>query len=290
MKTHTRLTLACLSIVFNLFPNLLNAQGIELVKGSTERQKVQVQVTKVTDPAGHSCCVIAPPNIMDLFVLEGKLFIDEVQGSNSAPYLPFESMAVDSQLGFTGQGRSTVAGYSNILSVFTGSITDGVITAQLKVGADGGLPSAAAITYDLQIKPDFGTEFFITQQSVPQMGVQASLGTVINIVDRQIETDQPLTSTLSLNTGGETADADWWLVLLNDGEFHSFNINTGLFEPGLRPTFQGPLVDITDPIEFIRNFVPPSNDFTIAFGIDRTPNGTLDEDTLTATGIRYYFF
>lgn len=78
--------------------------------------------------------------------------------------------------------------------------------------------------------------------------------------------------------------------MLNGSNVLSFDLATGQFIPGLVPTYQGPLLDFPEPVQLLNGSAPPSNGFTIVFGVDTEVNGQVDENLLSATGVRYYFF
>ncbi len=274
-----------------LAPNLLYAQELVLKTGTTEPEKASVSITKTTDVAGHSCCVIAPPSLIEIFILEGDVVIRENLGGNSVPWLAFDPMAVDSNLEFIGQSRATVAGFSNILTVITGTIYQDRITGQITIGADDGLPTGAPLIHEFTFTPLTGTEFFITDIGVPELALQTALGGYsIAEVEVEDENGMPPGFSLSLDAGGQGGtDAEWWLVMLIGGELFSFDINTGLFMPGLTPTYQGPIVDIPEAVRFWEFDIPPGNDLTIFFGLDSILDSLVSEPSLIGTGFHYYF-
>lgn len=279
-----------------LAPGIASGQEFtlaDLPTGTTDPQEASVEITNTSDPANHSCCVIAPPSLMEIFMQEGELVIRETGGANSVPWLDFDPMAVDSNLQFSSQNRATVAGFSNILTVLTGTISRDSITGQITIGADGGLPTGASLNYDFTLSPIAGTEWFFTNTfSIrAQVGISFALLADQEIPRVQISgPDDALEMFLSIDINGEEGDADWWIVMLSeDGDFFSFDLATGGFVPGLMPTAQGPLVDVPEPISVLDTLFVPTNNTTIVFGVDRDPNGVVDLDSLQGRGFTFWF-
>lgn len=299
---HARLSryLPSLSGLLLLLPFTALGQLItidQLSTGTTEPQTVVTTIPESADPAGHSCCVIAPPSEMEIFMLEGELVIQEPGGGNSVPWLDFDPMAIDSNLQFTGQNRATVAGFNNILTVISGSITGNSISADVTIGADGGLPSGQPLQYSFFFEPGLKNEWDFANF----VSMHAEVGFVFSLIDttqdfeRRIWPAPPLTTEglelfVTMDVEGVEGDGDWWLVMMSDqGELFSFDATTGRFEPGLKTTHQGLLVDVPEHISVIKDLTLPSDNTTIVFGVDLNPNNELDLDSLYGTARVYYF-
>jgi hypothetical protein len=71
--------------------------------------------------------------------------------------------------------------------------------------------------------------------------------------------------------------ADWWLVANTAFGWHYYNLQMDKWLPGFRVTYQGPLFDLTPPIQVMYKSGLPTNSYTFYFGVDENMNGTLDE-------------
>ena len=285
-------TIGVLSLLLHCVPVFAQIEQLpSLATGTTDKQHANLAVTATADPAGHGCCVLAPPNLLRVFLLEGELAFDQALLENPVPWFDFGSMPIDSNNEFSGESLSTVAGFSEIRSVITGQIQGSAISAVVRVGVDGGLPTGQSIDYSISITPQLGTEWFIAELGVPNLALQAAVGLGLQLVvqERAVEPESPVNLALSLDANGSNAEADWWLVLVNGDEISSFDLATGQFVPGLVPTYQGPLQDIPSPVQVLQNFPQPSNDFTIVWGVDTNRNGLVDTELLGATGFHFYF-
>ncbi|GJM12551.1 MAG: hypothetical protein DHS20C12_09540 [Pseudohongiella sp.] len=282
-------------LVLALIPNLLRADRIliddfevGIKEGTTTPYVLSLTTTKTTDPAGHGCCVTLPPSLIEVLLIEGDLVLREVNGGNAIPWLDFDAMVLDSNRDFVSESRATVAGFSNILTVLSGNITQDGITGSFTIGADGGLPSAEPIIFEFAI-PTVNYEFFISQYSY--LGLQATTGLGIDITTAPEDIEAPNELHLILRDDLKAPAADWWLVTLSGGVIKSFDLETLTFQPGLRPTYQGPTIDIPEPVKFsdFPELPPQGEDITVFFGIDTNQNGLLDEDLLTGVGYTFYF-
>ena len=275
-------------------PGAMNAQPLELASENTDAEIVDVTVNNVTDTAGHSCCVNFPPPQINLFLQSGNVVIEPALGLPSVPWLSFDPMPLDPNLGFRGESRSTVAGFGQILTILVGEITaEDKIEAEITVGADGGLPSGAPIIFVVDFKPGFKFAFFNAQPASDTFSLDLTaqeLGTIL-IEDKELPPDSGLDLFISIEVGAETDDADWWIVMQDnesvDEHILYFNLGTNAWMPGLLPSHQGPLMSVPEPFKLLEGFVPPSNDFVIVFGVDRKRNGVFDLDAATILGSRY---
>lgn len=300
-KRSKRAQILCLISLLMSFAGILHAQiepfegyiGLHLSNSaSTDRQPAEVTVTQVSDPAGHACCVIAPPSLIEIYLIEGKLALNAAIAENPPAWFSFDPMPIDSSLEFIAESRSTVAGFSNILTTVSGSVNEDSITAQVTIGAGGGLPSAIPIVYDLRFQPTAEDKWAFTKPSItPTLGIDVPLKPLFAFIPRGISPLQPLDLALTIATGGQTGAADWWLVLASGDEVFSFNLETGKFELGFAPTFQGPLTEVAEPVQLLNGFISPfapDAPFTIAWGVDTNPNGELDVALLIGNAFNYY--
>lgn len=290
MKMVKTLILMLLPFIAGLDGNIL-ARERAIFRQVTDHQHVEVEVTLVTDPAGHSCCVIAPPSLIEVYLLEGELALDAAIASGAPEWFSFGPMAIDDNFEFSGQSTATVAGFSNVQTTVTGVVEDGFISAKFDIGVGGNLPSGVAITYYTKVVPPTYHELYFARPIGALFGNPLVNGLGVTFEPRGISDDQPIDLAVAMDTGGETGDADWWLVLLHGDDFFYFDLTTGQFEPGLQSSFQGPLIDVLEPVQVLNQFNPSFTDeFTIVWGTDRTANGTLDIDSFRGNAFEYYFY
>ncbi|PCI78947.1 MAG: hypothetical protein COB20_05925 [SAR86 cluster bacterium] len=290
-----KLTLAsALLLILVLASSLLKAQAIPvgdlpiiLKTGTTAPRQANLTVTQASDPAGHSCCVTAPPSLIEIFLIEGDLIFRENQNGNVIPWLDFEPMPIDSNLEFIGQSRATVAGFSNILTVLSGNVTQDGIAGRFTIGADGGLPGAQPIIYDFLLEAAIGLGVAIPTTSY--LSIHTEVGFVFSIINVPLEEEKPEDLYLLMDAGGGGTDAEWWLLMLIGGDLFSFDINSGTFKPGLQPTYQGPTVDIPEPVKFWTFSEPPTGEVSFFFGIDTSLDFLLNEEELIGTGFTFFF-
>jgi len=288
-------TIACaLLLILVLAPSLLKAQGIPtedlpvlLKTGTTEPRQVNLTVTQTSDPGGHSCCVTAPPSLIEIFLIEGDLVFRENQNGNVISWLDFDPMPIDSNLEFIGQSRATVAGFSNILSVLSGNVTQDGIAGSFTIGADGGLPGGQPISYDFLLEAVTGLGVVIPTTSY--LSIYTGVEFSISIVDVLVEEEKPEDLYILMDAEGGGTDAEWWLLMLIGGDLFSFDINSGTFQLGLQPTYQGPTVDIPEPVKFWTFSESPPGQISFFFGVEAALNFLLDETELIGTGYTYFF-
>lgn len=246
----------------------------------------KIVVTATSDPGGHSCCVTPPPSLIEVFLTEGDLVLREVDSGSVISWLDFDPVPVDSNLEFIAESRATVAGFTNILTVLTGNVTADGIEGRFSIGAGGGLPGGQSIDYDFLIESLVSP--IIPFSSYLAVHLQAGVG--ISIIDVGPEEEAPEELYLMMRDDLIAPEADWWLVTLSGGEIRSFDLNTLTFQPGLRPTYQGPTIDIPEPVGFFSiNQLLLDTETTVFFGVDTIQNGVLDEDLLIGTGYTYYY-
>lgn len=283
-----------LLLIFLIVPSLLKAQRlliddfeVGIKSGTTTPYVVGLTVTQTSDPAGHSCCVTAVPSLIEVFLVEGDLVLREVGNGSSVPWLDFDPMRLDSNRDFVGESRATVAGFSNILTVLSGNVTSDGITGSFSIGADGGLPGGLPINHDFQIVAEGGLrlEYHFTSF----LAMHAEVGVGISLIDVLEDEEKPEELFLVLRDDLKAPEADWWLLTLSGGEIRSFDPNTLTFQPGLRPTLQGPTTDIPAPVKFTDFPTEQSEKITVFFGVDTQQNGLLDEGSLVGTGFTFWF-
>ena len=94
-----------------------------------------------------------------------------------------------------------------------------------------------------------------------------------------IGTNDVLSVKVSLDARGNAGEnADWWLVMDTPSGLKYYEIQGGWL-PGFSVTYQGPLIDLTTPVELLLTGLPQGT-YTFYFGVDMTMNGTPDFDRL----------
>lgn len=254
----------------------------------TPVQQVDLVVTDIDDPGGHSCCVIQPSLSIGIFLEDNFKFSFSAVDSPAPPaWLDFPSMPLDDNLEFTGQSSATVAGYPNITTVVSGGFTPEGVEGSFRVGADGGLPGGQPITYYFELSHAEGLDMIIPASALMEVDLLSSSEAEITAVEQGERT--PVNFYLSMIPDSDAADLDWWIVMLAGGEFWYFDLNTGQFEPGLKTTYQGPAINVPEPVHFWSLPQSISGEATLFFGIDRNRNGEVDESSLVGTGYSFYF-
>lgn len=81
---------------------------------------------------------------------------------------------------------------------------------------------------------------------------------------------------------GSSDAADWWLAMDGPSGLQYYDVN-GSWLPGLSVTYQGPLINLTTPIELLLTGLPAGT-YTFYFGVDTNMNGSID----TGAGQFYY--
>lgn len=297
-----------LLLILTMVPNLLKAQGVPgadlplTIKTNVSKDvyigvsfglgpfsgPADLTVTGTDDPGGHTGFVIPPPNSIDITLDIGFLFaFAPVLSGNKPPWLDFPPMALDDNLEFSGESRATVAGFPNILTVVSGKFTNDGVIGTFNIGAGGGLPGAQPIAYDFLLGTTGGLDFIIPFSSF--LSLNAIVGLAPELIDIPEAERKPTNFYILMNDGIQATEADWWLVLLQGGETLSFDLNTGTFVPGLRPTYQGPTIDIAEPVKFWSFPESPTGEVTLFFGIDTTQDGIVNESELLGNGFTYYF-
>jgi hypothetical protein len=94
----------------------------------------------------------------------------------------------------------------------------------------------------------------------------------------EIAPDDTLSVTIELDPGDYPGyPADWWV--LSDAPFGWYYYDAGSenWFPGFKVSYQGPLFELTPPVEVLNTSDLPSGGYTFYFGVDGIRNGKLDE-------------
>ncbi len=94
--------------------------------------------------------------------------------------------------------------------------------------------------------------------------------------------DDTLCATVQLDTGELAGQsADWWIVMYAPSGWYAYQypdtwISSGTDAAGLQPVYQGPLFDLTDPVEILCLSGLDNGAHYLFFGVDMTMDGRLD--------------
>lgn len=217
-----------------------------------------VTVVERIDPAGHACCTEPPPQQLTVLRRAGSLSF-----TGSTGWLPLTG-TVDASGSFTASSTTTVAGFPNVRSTFTGTYAEGVYDGTLTIGARGELPQSRPISYRLRVAEADAEPAPAMRANGYRRGVTVGSGDAVRL-------------SVGMRAGrlaGTTVD--WWLVAAVGDQLFHYDLAAG-WRPGLAPTLTGALVDLPD-------FAVPTFDglpagtYTLYFGVDRRPNGVFDAD------------
>ncbi len=118
--------------------------------------------------------------------------------------------------------------------------------------------------------------------------VSATPNIKLNGVDNltTLSTAGTLTATVELNAGEQTGEeADWWILADTPMGWYYYEY-PGMWHfcgdgmEDLAPAYQGPLLNLTEPLEVLRVSGLPVGNYVFYFGIDTTVNGVVDEGSL----------
>ncbi|MBI2438559.1 MAG: aryl-sulfate sulfotransferase [Lentisphaerae bacterium] len=117
---------------------------------------------------------------------------------------------------------------------------------------------------------------WITLASSRALGVIPSIqanggGGTVTVVE-----SNSLSLTIQLNTEGAAGPADWWLLANTGSAWYFFDAASGLWRQGFQVTHQGALVDLSS-TEVLRMAGLAPGVYSIYFGVDLTPDGTVDD-------------
>lgn len=235
---------------------------------------MELTIDNIIDPAGHICCVMYPPSSLNLTIEDGVLTLDSA--STVVSWLPI-TLDLNAEGGISGTNTSEIAGFSDIGSSINGTIGLESIDATITLGTNGGLPQEQPITFEVTMGPsDYWPWAYEEAEPVLDPAIRVNgFRNSISLVP-----GDPLSIGLSLTPGVETETAEWWVVAQFGELIFSFNLDSYSWVPGLAPTVALPAMDI--PSLSLYSFPDglPEGDFNFIFGLDNTPNNTVDFDSL----------
>jgi len=112
-----------------------------------------VTLSSTTDVAGHSCCILPPPNKLSVDMSGSEV---SFSSSSSITWLPLTG-SIDSGGNIKLQGTSTVAGFSGVTTIFTGTQSGNTIAGTFTIGSEGKLPENQPIIYAVSIDTACGS-------------------------------------------------------------------------------------------------------------------------------------
>lgn len=245
-----------------------DANGNVALSGSTRRavmvicekvlpEPAAVIVDERIDPAGHACCTQPPPGGMTV-----SRSGDRLTFNGAASWLPMTgTIGADGR--YTVESSTTVAGFPNVRTRFTGTLSAGVYSGTISIGASGELPQGQPISYRVRVaEPAVATQ--------PAMRVNGHRQSVA------IPGGEMIQMSISMRAGALAGRrGDWWLAAYAGGQWYSYDLASASWRPGLAATYTGPLVDIPYFALPAVDGLPPGI-YDLYFGFDDVGNGTLD--------------
>lgn len=251
----------------------LNGSNEQLVQVICEKYippPIDLTVTDIDDPAGHSCCVEAPPSQVAIVVDGSNITIS---GGN-VPWLPMTG-TIQANGNISLSSISTVASYSNVQSMITGTynpLTRLVDNMVITLGSNGALPTTQAISYKASLSTSGGSSTAQARPVIRANGFRDLL---------QLNSGEPISLTLEMNARSNAGvSADWFVIRIYNDIPQYFNLTTGQFENGTSATYQGSLTDLPFTRLALLKEAMASGTYTYYFGVDTTVNGEVDIATL----------
>ena len=108
-----------------------------------------------------------------------------------------------------------------------------------------------------------------------------------------LATTSTLTATIQVDAGEQTGEpADWWIVAATPMGWYYYEYpdmwhGVGGSMTGLQTAYQGPLSDVTEPLEVLRVTGLPTGQYAFYFGVDTLVNSLLDGERLAYDGIAF---
>lgn len=222
-----------------------------------------VTVTGLDDPAGHSCCVDAPPATVAIAISGSTISIT----GSGASWLPMTG-TIDGSGNFNLTSSSTVAGFSNVDSSFVGQRSGGTYTGTITIGTQNEL-YGVPIAYDVTVSDSANAS------AAPAVRANGFRNAV------QLPTSEPTRLSISLGSGANIGqNGDWWMVAAASSGIYSLNLGTMQWQSGLAPTYAGPLMAFSYLAFPMELGGLPAGQYDIYFGYDENQNGSLDFESL----------
>lgn len=233
-----------------------------------------LNIQQVTDPAGHSCCAEAPPSLVELVIENGLMILRAFTGST--PWLPI-TLNLNESGGVSGSNTATVAGFGGIQNSVSGQFQEDKLTAKISLGTGGGLPQGLAISYDVTITPKEPWPWLF-EEAAPELSPAIRVNGFRG--EHIIMAGEPVTVGVSLQPGANTESADWWLVAEAQGSYYSYDVASANWIPGIVPVAATPAMPLGATSLFTFENSLPAGEYRFHFGLDPTPNNTLELETL----------
>ncbi|OGA19724.1 MAG: hypothetical protein A3H32_20190 [Betaproteobacteria bacterium RIFCSPLOWO2_02_FULL_63_19] len=221
-----------------------------------------------SDPAGHSCCVDVPPSTLDISL--GAFAGATLSINGSASWMPLSgTIGSDGTFSLTGSG--TVAGFSNVSSSFTGSVTNTGYSGKVTVGTQGEL-YGTPISWNVTI-----TDPTVAARPAVRMnGFRHDYAALASDL---------LRLSVSMKAAAQAGPSvDWWMVTVGPAGVFYFDLAAMSWKSGLVPTYTGPLGDL--PFFALPYLNLSAGTYDIYFGFDTVPNGSLDMQSATYDMVR----
>jgi len=207
------------------------------------------------------------PTITSAVLIENMLNIEGTIAGANAMVEIFETDSFASGEGMTYLGSLTADGSGN----FSGDID----VTEKELAAGDLITSTTTHTDNNTSEFSLPTEIAGTTVPDPDIKANNSDGPV------NLTFGGTLFVTIALDPGDYPGyPADWWCVADAPFGWYYYNGITETWQPGFQVSYQGPLGEVSPPLEVLNISDLPTGSYTFYFGVDGNRNGNLDEPYL----------
>lgn len=93
-----------------------------------------------------------------------------------------------------------------------------------------------------------------------------------------ISEGNPVSITIELSAGGNTDNADWWVLVNTPFGWYYYNIDAR-WQRGMYVTYRGSLRDVPSR-EVLNTSILPDGSYKFYFGVDTNKNGSINMDKM----------
>jgi hypothetical protein len=218
-------------------------------------------IIDIFDPAHHFNFVDKPPPQVRVMVTGTDMWV-----TGNASWLPLWG-TIDGNGAFNLSSTATVAGFPNVTNSFVGTLQGGNYVGTITLGTGGQLPTMQAISFNVSI----------ARNEDPPPSFAMRLNGFRHRLDAMTpDLLRPSITVKARSMAGTVGD--WWLVAASPAGLSHFDLGTFSWQPGLVPTFTGPLFDL--PFFPLPYLSMPEGTYDFYFGFDTVPDGALNFDAL----------
>jgi hypothetical protein len=217
-------------------------------------------VTSVTDPAHHFSFVDSPPPKVRVMLTGSNMWV-----TGEASWLPMWG-TLSPNGSFSLASTATVAGFPNVTNSFIGTVQGDNYVGSITLGTGGQLPTGQSISFGV---------------TIPRVVDGPKFAMRLNGFRHHIEigSSELLRPSLSVKAGSMAGTmGDWWIVSASAAGFSHFDLGTFSWQPGIAPTFTGPLFDLS--FFALPYLSVPDGSYDFYFGFDAVPDGALSFSSL----------